>query len=96
MHQMIHKACKNLQGGTRLITCTIVASFKAIYLRKNLTQRISSGLYSERHFKVFFSIFVAFFTSQFLAIRYLATEASEQYSADFPDSCPRSLLTLPI
>lgn len=42
------------------------------------TQRISSGLYSSLHFNVSLSILVAFLTFQFLAVRYLAIDASVQ------------------
>lgn len=61
--------------------------------KRLLTQRISSGLYSRRHFKVPFSILTALFTFQFLAVKYLLMHASEQYKDSLSGNGPSNALT---
>ena len=60
---------------------------------QQLTQRISSGLYSSLHFKVSFNILAAFLTFQFRALKYLEMHASEQKMDALPDCGPINLLT---
>lgn len=60
---------------------------------QQLTQRISSGLYSSLHFRVSFNIFTAFLTFQFRALKYLEMHASEQKMDALPDCGPINFLT---
>ena len=56
------------------------------------THRIFSGLNSNLHFNVFFNILAAFFVFQFLALRYLDIDASEQSTGSLSATGPSIFL----